>query len=141
MSVSPETPKAENKTIGAKFFHSLKGGGASSSLQPMLRDGETHSASSVLGRSGLASAAGLCRSVCQNLPGSACPCAGRLPFSPGRMGGRGSLFLSFQARGSAYGPCWHCTSPKVWEDQGTVSDLLQICLKTGTIALLSNRRS
>lgn len=28
MSVSPETPKAENKTIGAKSVHTQKGGGA-----------------------------------------------------------------------------------------------------------------
>ena len=40
MSVSPETPKAENKTVGAKSIHSLKGKGARSPVHHMLRDCE-----------------------------------------------------------------------------------------------------
>lgn len=41
MSVSPETPKAEDKTIGTECVHTLKGGGARSPVQPVLRDRET----------------------------------------------------------------------------------------------------
>lgn len=37
MSVSPETPKAENKTVGAKPGRTLKGGGARSPVRHMLR--------------------------------------------------------------------------------------------------------
>lgn len=40
MSVSPETPKAENKTIGTKSVHIRKGGGARSPVHPTLKDCE-----------------------------------------------------------------------------------------------------
>lgn len=40
MSVSPETPKAKNKTVGAKSIHVLKGRGTSLPVRHVLRDCE-----------------------------------------------------------------------------------------------------
>lgn len=41
MSVSPETPKAENKTVGVEPVDILKGGGARAPVHHMLSDCET----------------------------------------------------------------------------------------------------